>query len=155
MRIGIIYESFFGNTQYIAEAMRNAIGDEHYCEMINVQNDVDINMEQFDFYIVGSPTRGFNATPEMKKFLNTLQNGSLNNKPAIAFDTRIDLETIKSKALRFMVHHGGYAAKPIAKILHKKGAQVIGKAGFFVLDEKGPLKEGEEIRAAEWVKRHM
>jgi hypothetical protein len=67
------------------------------------------------------------------------------------FDTRIALETIKSKVFRFMVNTGGYAASTMAKQLAKKHASVIASPeGFLVTGEEGPLKEGELERAAEW-----
>jgi hypothetical protein len=70
-----------------------------------------------------------------------------------AFDTRIVLETIDSKALRFLVDKGGYAASTIAKTLEKKGGKLTAPPeGFFVTGEQGPLKDGELERAADWVK---
>jgi hypothetical protein len=70
-----------------------------------------------------------------------------------AFDTRIALETINSKVLKKIVHTGGYASKPIAKRLVKKGAQQIAEPeGFIVLDNEGPLKENELTRAKAWGK---
>jgi hypothetical protein len=70
-----------------------------------------------------------------------------------AFDTRIVLETIDSKALRFLVDKGGYAANTIAKTLEKKGGQLAAPPeGFFVTGEQGPLKDGELEHAADWAK---
>lgn len=70
-----------------------------------------------------------------------------------AFDTRIVLETIDSKALRFLVDKGGYAANTIAKTLEKKGGKPTAPPeGFFVTGEQGPLKDGELERATDWVK---
>jgi flavodoxin len=48
----------------------------------------------------------------------------------------------------------GYAAKPIADKLKKKGGKlVLPPEGFFVQGSEGPLKEGEVERAAEWAKQ--
>ncbi|GAI96433.1 unnamed protein product [marine sediment metagenome] len=47
----------------------------------------------------------------------------------------------------------GYAAKPIADKLEKKGGGlIIPPEGFFIKDSKGPLKDGELERAADWAK---
>jgi hypothetical protein len=71
-----------------------------------------------------------------------------------AFDTRIALETIDSKALRFMVDKGGYAAKTIAKELTARGGKlVVPPVGFLVTGEEGPLKDGELERAADWARQ--
>jgi hypothetical protein len=50
-----------------------------------------------------------------------------------------------------MVSVFGYAAKPIADRLVRKGGELVGEPmGFIVLDAEGPLKEGELERAASW-----
>jgi len=41
-----------------------------------------------------------------------------------AFDTRISITDIKSSILGFLVKIGGYAAKPIADRLQKKGGDL-------------------------------
>jgi hypothetical protein len=47
----------------------------------------------------------------------------------------------------------GYAAKPIAYKLEKKGGSlVIPPEGFLVKASEGPLKDGELERAADWAK---
>jgi hypothetical protein len=47
----------------------------------------------------------------------------------------------------------GYAAKPIAKSLVRKGDELIGEpSGFVVLGTEEPLRDGELDRAAEWAK---
>ena len=72
-----------------------------------------------------------------------------------AFDTRIETSDIPSPVLRTFVKIGGYAARPIADRLKKKGGDLIASPeGFFVAGEKGPLKEGELERAAGWVRRN-
>ena len=56
--------------------------------------------------------------------------------------------------LRFMAGRFGYAAKPIADRLQKKGGDLaVPPEGFIVLGAEGPLKEGELERAAEWGRR--
>ena len=50
-----------------------------------------------------------------------------------------------------MVKLFGYAAKPIAAALVKKGGVLAATpVGFYVDDIEGPLLAGEETRAAEW-----
>ncbi len=53
-----------------------------------------------------------------------------------------------------MVNLFGYADKPIADKLTKKGAiKAADNMGFYVLDSEGPLREGELERASEWAKK--
>jgi hypothetical protein len=71
-----------------------------------------------------------------------------------AFDTRMIIEEVNNKILTVMVSIFGYAAKPIADGLVKKGGTPSAPPeGFFVKGSEGPLKDGELERAAEWGKR--
>ena len=151
MNILVIYDSVFGNTEKIARAIGQALSEDTCAEIVRVnQADAKITAGT-DLLIVGSPTRGFRPTPALTKYLNTLPKNQLNGLAAAAFDTRIDLNRISSKVLRFMVHKGGYAAGRIAGLLEKKSASLIAAPeGFFVSGEQGPLKVGEPERAASW-----
>ena len=104
-----------------------------------------------DLLVVGPSTRGFRPTENVAKFINTLPKNRLVGIQVAAFDTRIWLETIKSKPFRFVVDKGGYAARTIANALEKKGGRlVVPPEGFLVTGEQGPLKAGECERAAAW-----
>ena len=68
-----------------------------------------------------------------------------------AFDTRISVVEANSNFLRVMVKLFGYAAKPIAdKLIKKGGALVVTPEGFIVEGSEGPLKKGEIERAKDW-----
>ena len=107
-----------------------------------------------DVLVVGSPTRGFRPTEGITHLLNALPKSHLAGVRVAAFDTRIWLQTIDSKALRFIVDKGGYAADTIGKALEKKGGvSAIPPEGFLVTGEQGPLMDGELERAAEWARK--
>jgi hypothetical protein len=92
----------------------------------------------------------------VSRFLKNVPDQSLQGVKAAAFDTRIAEEDVNSRVFRFLVKYFGYAAKPIAQMLRKKGAgMVIDPEGFCVEDTEGPLKEGELERAAAWAKQIM
>jgi flavodoxin len=149
-KVLVIYDSVFGNTEKIAQAIAAALGTQ---AMPVSQTDAD-QLRGLDLLVVGSPTRGFRPTEGIAKLLNGLPKNHLAGVRVAAFDTRIALETIDSKALRFIVDKGGYAAGTIAKALEKKGGQlVVPGEGFYVTGEQGPLKDGELERAADWVGR--
>ena len=98
-------------------------------------------------------TRGFRPCEETTKFLNNLSKNQLKGIKVAAFDTRIELNTISSKSLRFIVKTGGYAARHIAKRMVKKGGKLIAPSeGFLVTSEKGPLCKGEIERAGNWMR---
>ncbi|WP_129677077.1 flavodoxin family protein [Candidatus Chloroploca sp. Khr17] len=143
----VIYDSVFGNTETIAQVIAAALGT----QAIPVSQAEAGRLCGLDLLVVGSPTRGFRPTEGMAKLLHGLPKNHLTGVRVAAFDTRIALETINSRALRFLVDKGGYAASTLAKTLEKKGGVVTAPPeGFFVTGEQGPLKEGEGERAAAW-----
>jgi flavodoxin len=150
MKTLIIYDSVFGNTERIAQTIAAALET----RAIPVsQADVG-QLRGLDLLVVGSPTRGFRPTEGIARLLNGLPKHHLAGVRVAAFDTRIALETIDSKALRFIVDKGGYAASTIAKALEKKGGRLAAQGeGFFVTGEQGPLKGGELECAAAWAGR--
>ena len=156
MKALVIYESFFGNTEQIARAIGEAFCEQMDVEVRKVGAVQPGQLNGLDLLIVGAPTRGFRPSPDVSRFLKNLPADRLKGVKAAAFDTRIGEDDIKSRALRFMVRLFGYAAKPIAQMLRKKGAaMVIDPEGFCVEDTEGPLKEGELERAAAWAKQIM
>ena len=150
MNVLVVYDSVFGNTEKIAQAVGGAFGEN--AQVVKVQEAGSVDLSSIDLLLVGSPTRGFRPTEGTTNYLNGLKSGSLVGKKAAAFDTRIPIESISNKFLRWMVKRGGYADKTIVKLLEKTGANVIASAGFVVLESEGPLAEGELERAAEWAK---
>jgi flavodoxin len=150
----ILYDSVFGNTQLVAKAIAGSLEPS---TKVYVGSVSEVDLEKLEFtslLIVGSPTRGFRPTKPVSEFIEALPSNSLKGVSIATFDTRIDLSTIKSSVARFLVKTGGYAAKPIQKVLEKKGGFAIdAPQGFLVTGEEGPLKEGELERAGEWAKQ--
>jgi flavodoxin I len=154
MKTLIIYDSFFGNTEQIAQAIGQAIGTAPDVQVLRITNVTHTDLTRLDLLIVGSPTRGFRPTPAIADFLKAIPVNSLKGVRIAAFDTRIALEDIEKPIFRPLIKLGGYAAKPMAEILIKKGAvQRLPPEGFYVNGEKGPLKEGELERAAAWARK--
>ncbi|OQB06713.1 MAG: Flavodoxin-1 [bacterium ADurb.Bin212] len=151
MKSLVVYDSFFGNTQKIAEIIAEEIG----AESKKVQDVVKEDLQGLDLLVVGSPTRAFRPSPDITSFLYNLAESSLRGVKVSAFDTRIEVKDIKSPVARaflgLMIKFFGYADKPIIKTLIKKGGEVLGETtGFCVLDSKGPLREAEAERAKEF-----
>jgi flavodoxin len=151
MQVLILYESFFGNTQKIAETIGAAIEG---AEEVNIREISTIDPKSFDhpdLLIIGSPTRGFRPSPATIAFLANLPKNSLKDQMVAAYDTRIALSYIKSGVLRFFVKAGGYAAKIIERKMKQKGGiPILPCEGFCVTGNEGPLLDGEIERAKEW-----
>ncbi|MBN1359823.1 MAG: flavodoxin family protein [Sedimentisphaerales bacterium] len=150
----VIYDSFFGNTERIAQAIGEGLGGQDEIRVSRVDGLKPEQMANLALLVVGSPTRAFRPSPKISAFLRVLPTGSLKGVKVAAFDTRIDVADIKSRLLRLLVHRCGYAAKPIATKLARKGGEpVAAPEGFQVAGTKGPLKEGELDRATNWGKQ--
>ena len=151
MKTLVIFDSYFGNTEQVARAVGNTLSSQGTEEIVKVSEVSPQQMEGVDLLVVGSPTRAFQPSDGTKAFLKRLANGSLDGIKVAAFDTRIKPEDTGSSFLKFMVNIFGYAAKPIADRLAKKGGQLAGTPeGFYVKASEGPLKDGELERAAAW-----
>ncbi len=153
MKALVIYDSVFGNTKEVADAIGDVLKDDNESCTFSVNEIEPDKLQDLDLLIVGSPTRKFSPTPATKQFISNLERKNMRSVQIAAFDTRVDEDDINSSFLRFMLKAFGYAAKPLAKSLKRKGGtEVVQPEGFFVNDTEGPLKEGELERAAEWAK---
>ena len=153
MKVLIVYDSVFGNTEQIAQAISDSLGSGESVVALRVSEIKPEHLTGLGLLIVGSPTRGFRPTKAITNFLKRIYTNGLNGVRVAAFDTRISLSSIDSSVLRFIVKTGGYAAKSIANRLKKKGGDLImPPEGFLVTGEEGPLKDGELERAADWAK---
>lgn len=150
MKTLIVYDSVFGNTQKLAEAMAAVMGS----KAVSVTDTASMALADIELLLAGSPTRAFKPTPAITEWLKALPSGALSGKRAAAFDSRISPDKVKSGALKFMMKKFGYAAPDIEKELKKKGASIAAPPeGFFVEESEGPLTEGEEARAAAWAQK--
>lgn len=154
MKVLIIYDSFFGNTKQVAQAVGGVLEAGNEVEMLMAGEAPLERLTESALLIVGSPTRAFRSSPDVMKFLKHIPRNALNGIKVAAFDTRITLDDAKPGILRFFIKLFGWAAEPIADRLRKKGGELIAPPeGFAVKDSEGPLKEGELERAADWARR--
>ncbi len=150
MKALIIYDSVFGNTEKIAQAIGEGTG----ARVVKVDAVTPADLEGVNLLLVGSPTRAFRPTEGIQKYLKALPKGALESVAVGGFDTRADVATVNSRVLTSMVKFFGYAAEPIDKALVKCGGrQAVPPAGFFIEESEGPLREGELERAKEWGKQ--
>ena len=146
----VVYDSYFGNTEKVAQAIAEAIGGQ--AKKVNAVSEDDL--KDLKVLFVGSPTRAFRPTPAILTFIKDLDPASLHSVKAAAFDTRIPEDKTDSGFLRLMISLFGYADKKIAKRLKSQGANLaLESDGFGVSDTEGPLIDGELERAKDWAKR--
>jgi flavodoxin len=142
MKVLIVYDSVYGNTEKIARAIGGAIAVE-----VKVLRPGEVNppdLASIDLLIVGAPTQGGRATPAIQDFLSKLPERAVRGVNVASFDTRLSTK---------WVGIFGYAAGKIAESLKRKGGNLIlPPEPFFVKGREGPLKDGELERAAGWAK---
>ena len=144
MKILVVYDSVFGNTEKIAHEIGKSIGSQKEVETLQVNHVKPQQCMESDLLIVGSPTRAFRPTPAISKLLRKIPRKGLKGTKTAAFDTGIALHDINAAIGRFFIKSFGYAAKPISEVLQKKGATlIIPPEGFFVEGTEGPLKKSE------------
>ncbi len=155
MRALVVYDSVFGNTEQVAQAVGRALGSPEDVQVLRVGDVQAAHMAGVRLLVVGSPTRGFRPTPATTNWLKSLPAHSLQGMRVAAFDTRISIADAGVPGiLRFMVRLFGYAAEKIAKPLVKKGGTLAAPPeGFFVQASEGPLRDGELERAADWARQ--
>lgn len=141
MKAMIIYDSYYGNTEKIAEAIGH-VGSQDEIEIVHVRH---VKLEQLNglrLLILGSPTKGGRPTLVMREFLDKVPESAVNGIQVAAFDTRFSTK---------LVAIFGYAAERIADTMEGKGCNlIVPPEAFFIKGKKGPLKDGELERATSW-----
>jgi len=144
MKVLVVYDSVYGNTEKIAGAIARALASSGEVKVLRASEVNQSDLKPVDLLVVGSPTQGGRQTPAIKEFLGKIPANALKNVAVASFDTRLRTR---------LVGVFGYAAGRIAEILRDKGAQLAKPPeGFIVSGREGPLKDGELERAAVWAK---
>lgn len=142
MRVHIVYDSSFGNTEIVARRIGQVLGRDHDVILRRVGQVQPGEVAVGDVLIVGSPTQAGRATPDMAAFVANLPDAMLEGLRFAAFDTRL-----RTRWVRVF----GYAADRMAHSLRvRDGVPLAPAEGFFVAGKKGPLEPDELDRAGDW-----
>lgn len=140
----IIYNSTFGNTQQIAEAITSALRTYGTVRCLNVSEVHALDVQDVDLLILGCPTQIHGLAPAMRTFVEHILDRSFEGLAVAVFDTRYRMSRLLS----------GSASTVLANRLEKAGANLLLPAkSFFVADREGPLEEGELERAKRWTRQ--
>jgi hypothetical protein len=164
MRALVCYESMYGNTRAIAEAIADGLGSDLDVSVRPVGALGGQDLDGVDLLVVGAPTHAHGLPrpssrddaagrasapgdprsvepaaqgPGVREWLEGL--GSL-AASAAAFDTRVDLSPILT----------GRASKGIAKRLRRLGAGEASPPESFLVHKDDTLVDGELDRARAW-----
>ncbi len=157
----VVYESVYGNTRAIAEAIAEGLGGAD----VTAVHEAPERPEGIDLVVVGGPTHmhglatvrsrqmgadavkedgagqvepGATQEPGLRAWLAALPDGE--GTKAAAFDTRLD----RSPWLT------GVASRGIANRMRQRGYEIVDRESFLVEESEGPLAPGEFERAREW-----
>jgi flavorubredoxin len=171
MRAVVVYESMFGNTHAIADAIGNGLGqDLEPVDNVVVVPVVEAGRERLgdaDLLVVGGPTHfhGISRTRTREWAAATAQkpkNDLVLDRDAQGPGVRDWLRSLGHGHTRFAAFDTrfkgpavlrGRASKAISRKLRKHGFEMVAKPESFFVTLKNHLEPGEESRAQEWGKR--
>lgn len=164
MRVVIAYESMYGNTRQVAEAIAAGFGDDHDVVVEHI-NDVDPTDTLMDVLVIGVPThahglprpatrRAAAESARTKYDVHRLEPSAagpgarewLQRLPervpvyAAAFDTRF-------RPPGWLV---GHPSRVASRMLRRHGARPLGRPMSFFVDKHEQLVAGELDRARAW-----
>ena len=132
----VVYDTSYGNTKTIAETIAETLKESGFeVHLSHVKDVKELNAEDYDFIVLGSPTRFGTMSFAIRGFLGKVKSQEWMNKPFTAFDTE-NPENIEKK-------EGSAAEKIAEKLRDKKMNQLLPVLKAVVFGAKGPLKEGE------------
>ncbi|HEX5192070.1 MAG TPA: flavodoxin domain-containing protein [Solirubrobacteraceae bacterium] len=157
----VVYESVYGNTRAVAEAIADGLDG---ADVVPVHR-APAQLDDVDLLVVGGPTHMHGMTTARSRRLavdGVHEDGAGHVEPdaaeepglrawirelpdrrgarAVTFDTRLD----RSPWLT------GVASRGIAKRLRRHGYEILATDSFLVQDAEGPLADGELERARAW-----
>ncbi|MDI2124803.1 flavodoxin family protein [Yinghuangia seranimata] len=172
MHVAIVYESLFGNTRQIAEAIGEGVRQSHPgadVDCLQVQEANPDLVESADLLVVGGPThmRGMTSRMSRKAGLHAIEKEADELKshhepeegaegPGVReWFRRLPKTHDKLHAAAFDTRAAapmsGGAARGIARKLRHHGYELVSEPqGFVIEDAEGPLRDGELARAKAW-----
>jgi flavodoxin len=141
----VLYDSKFGNTERIAEAVALALQEALPTRLTAVDGVEDCSeaLVGVDLLVVGGPTHAHGMSEPLRDPLRCLGDRSLLGMRAACFDTRVHGPRLAT----------GSAAVRLERLLRHRGAWVVvPPQSFLVQGREGPLDDGELEHARTWAR---
>jgi len=147
----VVYDTSYGNTRKIAETIADTLKESGIeVDLFDVKNVKKLSGKDYDFFVLGSPTKFGTMSFTIKFFLGKVKSEEWLNKPFAAFDTENPENVEKSR----IENKEWSAAEKIAeKLREKKMNQLLPVLKTLVLGQKGPLVEGEVDRTKDYARQ--
>ena len=146
----VVYDTSYGNTKRIAETIAETLKE---CgievDLFHVKDVKKLSAEDYDFLVLGSPTRFGTMSFAIRGFLGKVKSEEWMNRPFIVFDTENPENIERAQAEK---KEWSAAEKISEKLRDKKMNQLLPVLKAVVFGQKGPLKEGEIGRAKDYAR---
>jgi len=142
----VVYDSTYGNTKKIAETIAETLKASGIEAATFYVKDVKkLSANDYNFLVVGSPTRFGTMSFTVKGFLGKVKGKEWMKRPFAAFDTENpeNLEKPEWSA----------AEKIAARLKEKQMNQLLPVLKALVIGQKGPLQEGEIERTKDYARQ--
>jgi flavorubredoxin len=152
MQAVVIYDSQFGNTEQVAEAIAQGIAEHGSVDVVPASEVLGRPPQRVDLVVVGGPTQRHGMSPRLRSLLDATAQDGFGSDRAATFDTRYRIAAFLS----------GSAASQAARRLRSTGCRLVAAPeSFFVERDQAPkgekrrhelehLEPGELERATEW-----
>lgn len=141
----VIFDTTYGNTKTITETISEMLRESGIeVDVFYVKDVKKLSAKDYNFLVIGSPTKFGTMSFAVKGFLNNMKNKEWMNKLFAAFDTE-NPENIERK-------EGSAAEKIEEKLKAIQMNQLLPVLKAVVLGWKGPLQEGEIERAKDYAR---
>lgn len=139
----VLYDSKYGNTERIAEAVALALQEALPTRLTAIEEvgDCAETLAGIDLLVIGGPTHRHGISDPLRASLSCLGDRELDGIRVAVFDTRAHGSRVLT----------GSAAARLARFVRRHGAWlVVPPASFVVQGVRGPLERGELEHARDW-----
>lgn len=155
MRALIVYESMWGNTRTVAEAVAGGLADACAVDLVPVSDAPAPDTVGVDLLVVGCPTHAFGLSrPATREDARTRGAGEVPERGVrewLEDGTSVPLRVATFDTHVWRPNLPGWASRNAAKILRRLGGTQVGRPeSFYVHGYEGPLLDGELVRARTW-----
>lgn len=160
LRARVVYESMFGNSEWVAQAVAAGLRLEGIeTTVVNVGDAA--HADDQDLLVVGAPTHAFSLSRASTRE-DAVKQGAPAEAAAIGLREWIEAERKPADGSRLLVaafdtrarkvkHLPAAASRKAAHLMVKKGYElVVPPHGFLVEDVDGPLSDGQLELATAW-----
>jgi Flavodoxin domain len=152
----VVYESMWGNTRAVAEAVADPLGED--VTLVDVADAPEQLPADLDLLVVGGPTHAFSMSRASTRRdavakgapTDHVERGIREWLGDLVASDRVQVATFDTR-VGSVRHLPGSAAKAAGREVRRDHlGRLVGRASFYVDDMAGPLLEGELDRARAW-----